>query len=160
MGNNAATGRDHGLWELLQQTCHAIERVRENELREVGLSMMHVAVLEIVKSAKVPVTPAKISRWLFREPHSVAGLLNRMEKEGLTRRVKDLQRKNWVRVEITEKGEDAYQRSLESNGVQEIMSSLLPGEQVTLQAYVKTLQNKAIKKLREQIGREFRLSAP
>ena len=160
MGNSFAVGGDHGLCELLHRTCHIMERVRENELRGMGLSVMRAGVLEILKSAQTPVTPSEISRRLYRETHSVSGLLNRMEKEGLIRRVKDLKKKNWVRVEITEKGEDAYRRSLEGNRIQEIMSSLLSSEQATLKAHVTILQNKAIQELRAQLAQGFRLPFP
>ena len=44
------------------------------------------------------VTPAEISRRLLRESHSISQILNRMENKGLVRWVKDLERKNLVRL--------------------------------------------------------------
>lgn len=45
----------------------------------------------------------------------MSGLLDRMEKQGLVRKVNDLERKNPIRVAVTEKGEEAY-RSLKADG--------------------------------------------
>ena len=128
METNVSTDRDCELWMLLQQACDSTRRARGNELREFGISMMQAAVLFIVKSIEGPATPAEISRWLFREPHTVSGLLERMEKQGLVRRVKDLERKNMIRVEITEKGEEAYQGSRELKVIRTILSSISPEE--------------------------------
>jgi DNA-binding MarR family transcriptional regulator len=148
METNAARDRDYELWGLLNQASHAMERAREDELRPLGLSMMHAAVLYIVKVATDPVTPAQISRWLFREPHSVSGLLQRMEKQGLVKRAKDLERKNVIRVTLTEQGEEAYRRSTEMKPIHRIMSHLSPEENDSLRASLKTLRDKALQEHR------------
>jgi len=101
-----------------------------------------------VKAVKVPATPAEISRWLFREPHTVSGLLDRMEKDGLVTKVKDLDRKNLVRVVITEKGEEAYRKSRDMKAVGNIMSSLLEEEKDNLRGYLETLRSEALAQLR------------
>lgn len=147
MGTNVAIDRDYELWVLLHQACDAMIRARENALRPVGISRMQAAVLFIVKAVKVPATPAEISRWLFREPHTVSGLLHRMEKRGLVRKVNDLERKNLIRVEITEKGEEAYRRSRELKVIRKTLSRLSPKERDNLRAYVKTLRDDALGEL-------------
>lgn len=57
---------DFELWVLLNHVVHAMGRLRENELRKSGVSMMQAKVLFILKTIKVPATPAEISRWMFR----------------------------------------------------------------------------------------------
>ncbi len=148
METNPARDQDYELWGLLDQAAHAMERAREDELRPIGLSMMHAAVLYIVKAGKGPVTPAQISRWLFREPHSVSGLLQRMEKQGLVKRAKDLERKNVVRVTLTEQGEEAYRRATEMKPILRVMSLLSPEERDSLRAYLKTVRDKALEEHR------------
>ena len=81
--------KDYELWVLFHQTCDAMARARVAELRESGISRIQAAALFVIKTLKVPATPAEISRWLFREPHTVSGLLDRMQKQGLVRKVKD-----------------------------------------------------------------------
>ena len=150
MENNVATDKDYELWLLCHQLHDVMVRIREEELRrQVGISRMQAAVLFIVKSMKVPATPAEISRWLFREPHSVSGLLNRMEKQGLVKKAKDLERKNLIRVVLTDKGEEAYRRSRDMKAVRGIMSSLSEEEKDNLRGYLGTLRNKALEEFRE-----------
>jgi len=139
---------DFELWALLHQARDAIARARENELREADISMIKAAVLFFVKSIDGPATPAKISRYLFREPHTISGLLDRMESQGLVRRVRDLQRKNLVRVEVTEKGEDLYHKSREKRKIiSKIMSTLTREERTELRASLTKIRNGALKEL-------------
>ena len=145
----ATTDQGYELWVLLHQACDATARARENELRPVGISGMQAAVLFIVKTLEMP-TPAEISRRLFREPHTVSGLVNRMERQGLVRKVKDLERKNLIRVAITEKGEEAYQQSREMKVIHKLLSSLSQEEQENLRAYLGTLRNRALVELAGQ----------
>jgi DNA-binding MarR family transcriptional regulator len=148
MRPNVGIAPEYELWVLLQQACDAMTRARDNELREFGISTMQAAVLLVVKAINGPATPAEISRWLFREPHTVSGLLQRMEKEGLVRKVKDLERRNIIRVAITEKGEEAYQRSRDKNVIHEILASLSQEQQDNLRPYLETLRDRAVEELR------------
>ncbi len=156
METNVATDGDFKLWVLLRQTCDAMIRARQNALRQIGISSRQAAVLSIVKAVTVPTTPAEISRWLFRQPHTVSGLLNRMEKQGLVRKVNDLERKNMIRIVITEKGEQAYQWSKRMKVIPNILSCLSPKERDNLGTYLKALRNKAL----EEIGVGYQLPFP
>lgn len=156
METNVATDRDYQLWVLLEQACDAMRKARDNELREFRISRMQAAILFIVNAIDGPATPAEISRWLFREPHTVSGILERMEKQGLVRQVKDLERKNMIRVIITEKGEEAYQQSRELKVVRTILSSLSPEQMDTLRPYLETLRNKAL----GELGVKYQLPFP
>ena len=135
------------LWALLSQASNALGRVADSELSQAGISMMQAAVLVFVKNSKEPVIPAHISRWLFREPHTVSQLLMRMEKQGLVKRTKDLDRKNQVRITLTEKGEKAFQQQSEMRGIGRILSTLTPEECNKLGASLKKLRDEAIKEL-------------
>jgi len=144
------TDADHDfeLWSLLHQCSDAIARARENELRQVEISMVKAAVLFFVKNMDGPATPAKISRYLFREPHTISGLLDRMESQGLVSRVRDLHRKNLVRIEMTEKGEEFYRKSREKRKIiSKIMAVLTEGERDDLWLYLEKLRNKALREI-------------
>ena len=106
------TDQDYRLWVLLHQTRDAVHIARKKELGRFEISTIQAAALFIIQAIGEQATPAEISRWLFRKPHSVSGLLNRMEKEGLVKKTKDLDKKNLVRVTLTEKGRQAYNHSL------------------------------------------------
>jgi len=145
------------LWGILNQTAWAIARNRQNELSDVGATVVQAGVMVIVKTVKGPITPAEISRWLFREPQSVSSLLNQMERKGLLRRAKDLQRKNMVRVELTERGEEVYHRSLEkTETLREIMSCLTEEERSDLERCLLKLRAQALKTL----GAKYRFAPP
>ena len=147
MGANVVTYGKRELWALLSQASNAMSRVADSELSQVGISMMQAAVLVFVKNSKEPVIPAHISRWLFREPHTVSQLLMRMEKQGLVKRTKDLDRRNQVRITLTEKGEKAYQKQIEMRSIGKILSTLSPEECDKLGARLKKLRDEAVKEL-------------
>jgi len=109
--------------------------------------MIQAAVLLLVKGAQEPVTPAKLSRWLFRQPHTVSGLLNRMEKQGLVNKSKDLERRNLVRVTLTKKGEQAYQQQSDMRVIRKVLSSLSSKERDNLKAYLRTLREETLEEL-------------
>ena len=86
--------KDFELYVLLTQTHDTIIRLREKELRKAKISQIQAAVLYIIQNNKGPVTPAVLSKWLLRKPHSVSALLKGMEKQGLVRKTRDLDKKN------------------------------------------------------------------
>jgi DNA-binding MarR family transcriptional regulator len=150
-GAKTSVDQDRQLWTLLNQTHHAIWRARERELDETGLSAIQAAVLFFVSTVDEPVTPAVLSRLLHREPHTVSGLLTRMEKQGLVKRVKDLKRKNQVRIQLTSKGKKSYEQQSQTGVINEILSSLSQTERATLSAYLEELRNSALIELRARL---------
>ena len=135
------------LWALLGQARLAMIKVRRKELRIYHLSPNKSIVLLSIKVIGDKATPAQISRWLFREPHSISELLGRMEKEGLVKKFKDLDKKNQVRVMMTEKGHELYYQTLELESVRRMMSSLSSEQRQQLRSYLLTLRNSAVKEL-------------
>ena len=145
MNSMLSTDRDYNLWVLLRQTRDAMVKARERELEKVGISSIQAAVLFTIQSIGTEATPAEISRRLVREPHSVSGLLNRMEKQGIIRRVKDLPKRNMVRVIMTEKGEAAYRQSTKRLSMHEIMAALSEDDRNQMWSYLEKLRDKAMK---------------
>ncbi len=135
------------LWVLLSQTRDAIVKVRERELLSQGISERHAQLLFVIKLIGRDATPAKVARWVFREPHTISEILNRMEKQGLIRKVNDLDRKNHVRIEITKKGEDEYRRSFIPRSIPDILSVLPKGEREQFIGSLKKLREAAVEKI-------------
>jgi len=138
---------DYNLWVLLHQTTDAALRARQKELDQFGISVIEVGVLVVIQAIGEKATPSEISRRIFREPHTVSALLNRMEKKGLLTKTQDLDRKNMVRVSITEKGQQAYHKSTMRKSIRKIMSSLSEEERQQLRSCLEKLRNKAFKEL-------------
>lgn len=157
MEDISSADQDYKLGVLLHQARDAVFKARDKELRQHGISSpIQAAVLFIVRAIGGEATPAKISRWLLREPHSVSAILNRMEKEGLVRKTKDLEKKNLIRVTLTEKGQKAYDQSRESKCIKRILSSLSKEQQEQLLLLLWTLRNKAL----EELGMEGKIPFP
>lgn len=148
MNNSSHRDDDYSLWVLLSQASDAAFRAREKELSQYGISAMQAAVFFVIQATGETATPSEISRWLFREPHSVSGLIIRMEKDGLVRKVNDLERKNMLRVVMTEKGRQAYEKSTGTGAIHRIISSLSEDERRQLRPYLERLRNEAINELR------------
>ena len=147
MSRYLATDHDYNLWVLLRQTRDAIIKARARELQQYGISSIQAAVLFTIQAIGDSATPAEISRRLIREPHSVSELLSRMEREGLIKRVKDLPRKNQVRVLITDKGRQAYEQSTEREAIHRIMSVLSEEEHQQLRSCLEKLRDEALRQV-------------
>ena len=137
-----------GLWQILARTDHIIAKLRQKELRQYSLTMNEAIVLFTVLRLKgQSSTPANISQQLFWEPHTVSEQLKSMETKGLIKKVRDLQRHNLIRVEVTQKGLEAYRDSARRKSTREIMSALSKEEQVQLWNLLAKLRGKAMSDL-------------
>ena len=147
MKNFQSTDEDFEMWWLILSMRRAMHKARARELSQYGITGEEAAVLFVVQAVGCRATPAEISRWLLRESHSISGLIQRMEKEGLVKKVKDLDRKNLVRVVMTEKGQQAYYQSTKRDSVHRIISSISKEERQHLRATLERLRDKALKEI-------------
>jgi DNA-binding MarR family transcriptional regulator len=127
---------DYYLWILLSQTWESISKARQKELAPHNLSEIRAALLFIIQLIGRDATPTKISKWLFKEPHTISEIVDRMVKDGLVRKVKDLDRKNQVRIELTQKGMESYNTSMIPHSIPNIASVLSKEER---KAFVSSL---------------------
>ena len=139
---------DYEIWVLLAQTRHLLSRVRQQELRKYKLSPRQSFVLFITPFLGKNATQAEISRWLVREPNTTSVVLERMERQGLINRVKDLDRKNMIRVELTEKGHKAREQSSRRESIHKIMEVLSQEERQQLKSCLRKLEDNLLKDLR------------
>lgn len=147
---------DHDLWMLLTHTRYAIYRAREKELQRYGVSPEQVGVLFIVQALGNRATPSEIARFIIRQPHTVSALIERMAEKGLVKKMHDLERKNLVRVSLTEKGQKVYDVSTKRGPIHRIMSSLNATERANFQKTLEKLQAQA----RKEIGLDAEKSFP
>ncbi len=144
------------LWVLFSQTRDAILKVRERELHTQHVSERHAQILFIINLIGHDATPARISKWLLREPHSVSEIIDRMEKQGLLKRVKDMDRRNQVRIEVTEKGNKMYQRSFVPKNLINILSVLGDRERKQFISSLLKLRGEALK----YVGTRYEVPLP
>jgi len=137
----------HALWQAFTRTHHIISKVGQKELRRHGMTVNEAVVLFTVLRLKGHATPAAISRQLFWELHTVSEQLKSMEAKGLIRKVRDLGRRNLIRVEVTAEGVEVYRRSARRRSTREVMSALTKEEQLQLWGLLAKLRAKALSEL-------------
>jgi DNA-binding MarR family transcriptional regulator len=92
-------------WMLLHQTYNSITKCEEKTFAEVDLTPQQHAVLSAIKYSPGPATPTQIADWLDRNLNSMTLIIDRMEKGGLIKRVRDIKDRRSFRLAMTGKGE-------------------------------------------------------
>jgi DNA-binding MarR family transcriptional regulator len=144
------TDTDFIIWALLNQTKDTLFKVRGNELNQYGISATESQVLFTINDLGGKTTPAAISRRVYREHNTVTALLGRMEKKGLISKVRDRERKNIWRVDMTEKGKDVFRQSIKMESIQRVISILSDIEQKRLETYLRKIRDNALKQLTKE----------
>jgi DNA-binding MarR family transcriptional regulator len=156
---NASIDIDFRTWWLIHQSRDVIFRIRNRELSQYGVTTEQAAILFIIKNftnLKKKSTPGEISKWTLREPHSVSKILTRMEKIGFVKKTSGLgKKKNEVHISLTEKGEQAYNYSLNRNSIQKVMSIFSEEECLQLNALLMKLRDKGLQDLTKKVKAVF-----
>ncbi|MCX6012977.1 MAG: MarR family transcriptional regulator [Chloroflexi bacterium] len=128
---------------LFHESFRALIKIRIKELEELGITPQQSAIISIIKKLGRKATIVEISRRTFTESHTVTTLVNRMENDGVVRRVKDLKKKNYVRVELTDSGKKINKKLKDMKISKRIISALSP-EQITIfESMLNILKEKA-----------------
>lgn len=135
------------LWELLNLSSRAINKIRQQELDRYGTTLSQSAILRVALELGEKATPTEISRKLFLELNSVSEHLGRMETEGLIEKVKDLKRKNLIRIQVTKEGCELYRKTRNQKAIEYVMTILTEEEKTALRTILSKLQDRAVKKL-------------
>jgi DNA-binding MarR family transcriptional regulator len=108
MAKTAATNNiseeNFKLWKLLDHTRFMVSRSREMELAEFGLTPEQSHVLEILRQNGGKTTINDVVDITQRQHHSISTLINRMVKQGLVTKKKDLNDNRKYDIVITRKG--------------------------------------------------------
>jgi DNA-binding MarR family transcriptional regulator len=134
------------LWIMIAQLKDSILKTRQRDYARFNISNERRAVLWNIQNNGGHATPVEISRQLFRELHSVTGILKRMEKEGLIIRHKGSGRSR-VEVKLTKKGLDVFNQSLYNETDKRIFSVLTKKQRERLATYLMKLRSQVLKEL-------------
>jgi len=126
-----------------------IDRARDLELARIGLNIPQASALYCLKVSKEPMTPMKLSRMMHKQPHTVSQLVKRMETRGLVSTKKDMKRKNWVRVSLTKKGEEAVKLWATATDVPDAFSCLSKKDTEALYRITQQLHSRSLELLRK-----------
>ncbi|MBV6522068.1 MAG: hypothetical protein MNPFHGCM_02212 [Gemmatimonadaceae bacterium] len=131
----AGEGHRESVVISLIEVARSVEDQIEHSLSEHGLSWAKLGVLSRLVEAGEPLTLGEIAAKLQCVRSNVTQLIDRLESDGLVRRVDDPSDRRSIRAELTEKGRERHHVGAEAmNEVQARLLSNLGGaaEQVAL----------------------------
>lgn len=95
-------------WLLIHQTSRLMEKFENATLAKIGLTRPKQVVLLAMKNMPGPLTVTNIAHWVDRNPNGVGTLIDRMERDGLISRVRDMPDRREVRLVLTQKGDKRF----------------------------------------------------
>jgi DNA-binding MarR family transcriptional regulator len=105
-GMNRPTGKADPVMFSLLEAAHALEQRLESALAEVGLSMAKYGVVSQLSSAGQPLALSELAVRQSCVRSNMTQLIDRLEADGLVRRVDDPDDRRSVRAAITNLGEE------------------------------------------------------
>src|SRR6266540_872015 len=91
-------------WRQLYLTYSVIFKAIERSIAPTGVTLPQALALNTIRLGEGPMTPSRLAHYLTQETQSVTGLIDRMEKQGWVRRVRDLPDRRAIRLELTDEG--------------------------------------------------------
>lgn len=139
---------------LLRQTWTVVSKVTESKLAKLGLTPEKLAVMWACRDYPGTLTPAEISRLLSREAQSVAGLLNRMENEGLVKRIPKRKGRPFTEIKLTAKGEELCGPGIESYKrlIQGLTSDLSEEQRQQFHKTLELIRDRMLDELHVEVG--------
>ncbi len=136
-------------FNMLRQAWIAVNKLAETKLLKLGLTPEKLAVLWACRDHPGTLIPAEIARLVFRENQTIAGLLNRMEAEGLVIRVPKKKGHPFTEIKMTSKGEKLVGPGIEimKSIITEVAADLPVEQQEQLQKTLKVIRDKALDKM-------------
>ena len=141
---------EHKLWVLCHQTHNLVTKCEEQAYSPGGLTPQQMGVLMAIKNIKPPATPTEVARWLDRSTNSITMIVDRMEKDGLVKRRRDVQDRRSLRLVMTKKGEEAFEQALGPGWglIKYVLSGFTSEEMQTLTKLLEKLREKAYQYLK------------
>jgi DNA-binding MarR family transcriptional regulator len=115
---------DYDLWLLLARTHYRVKQARTRELHKYGISPEQAGILYYVSASGNHAMPTEIARWMMREPQTITSIIDRMLKKGLLHKTADKERRNVVRISLTEKGKRAFEFTDKRESFHKVMGGL------------------------------------
>jgi len=136
-----------GLWLLFSRTHQLMHKTRQKEFEKYGIWGRCAAVLEMTARLKDGATQAALVNETYFERNTISEQLSRMEKKGAIKRIRDLGRKNAIRIEMTEEGKKIYQNTLNRESINSVFSVLTEEEKLEMWRLLTKVREKLISDL-------------
>ncbi len=136
-------------WLLCHQAYDSVFKCEEAVFAKEGLTTQQHAVLIAIKYIDDPVTVSEVAHWLDRNPNGISMLVDRMVRDGLVKRTRDLRDRRSVRLSMTNKGKEILEQATMSGWelVQEILSCLSDEDLRTFNSILERMREKAFEYL-------------
>jgi DNA-binding MarR family transcriptional regulator len=139
---------DFELTRLITLTSESIYKVRQKELNTYRIHIRRSAIIRAIYILGDNATPTTISRQLSRQRHTIREQLVKMQQEGIVEIIKDLRKKNMIRVILTKKGLTKYHQIQKADSLRDIMSPLTYNEREELTKYLTIIRKRALENLK------------
>ena len=103
----AANVNEESIFSLLK-AAHALEDKLETTLASVGLSSPKYSVLHALVASKEPIALGELAEKLSCVKSNATQMVDRLEADGLVRRVPDADDRRLVKAEVTPKGRERH----------------------------------------------------
>jgi DNA-binding MarR family transcriptional regulator len=125
-------------WAMLRQTSESIDICEEKQFipfAPLGLTPQQYIILMIIKISRTPLSLTQMADMVDRHANNITIIIDRMEKNGLVKRVRINGDRRSYRLALTPKGEKYYQTGIRENShlIKEIFDCLSNEELQTLQ---------------------------
>lgn len=144
--------RDYNLFMLVGLALTAIFKARHSQVKHIGLTPAEFHLLLLAAELGESAFPAEISRWMMRKPPTISRLLDRMERNGLVRRVKHADNGKIRRVVMTDKGREALEKARTPDVMSLIVDALSEQEFRQLWVSLERLKGSALARAEEMKG--------
>ena len=142
---------EYEVWGLLIQVRDMMIKLRDREVKSIGITSMQGGVLWVLHELKKSgdaATPAEISRRLFRQPPTISSLLDRMQKQGLVTCINNPDMKRQLLVEMTPKGKEALSAFLRKReAIPRVIGCISSQERDQLRSSLASMRQKAHEEL-------------
>ncbi len=148
---------------MVRQTNDINHKYREDELKRYNITPEQSSALISIHTLGKDATPANVSRWLTREPHSVLIILRRMQKMGLIEMEPHQKNKHMFHISLTKTGREAYLNAIKLSSVINTFSILPKEERQYLYYLLKKIRNESFKLMNldvrdcDKLGDAFKL---
>ena len=138
-------------WMMLHQTMNSLSRCEEKNFIRLGLTTQQHAILMAIKYSGTPPSLTQIADWVDRHANSITLIVDRMEKSGLVKRVRNKEDRRSFGIVMTPKGEKYLESGVRAGIplIQEILDCISQEELQTLQGFLEKIRNKAIEQCYE-----------
>ena len=150
MGTPGDSGQRSGVLLTILSSQRAVLRAMTKSAAREGMTLQQFSVLVVLARAG-PVPMRTLSKELQVTPPNITGVVDRLERKELVKRLADPGDRRKKEIQLTAKGENLYERVRKgySASIQESLDALTREEQEILAKLLRKLRNEIVRREEE-----------